>query len=85
MDNLRGLILQHADKIEDYFINTETLVFIVLDQDLIISAHNSCFSRIVASGKDAAGKSILTFLLPESQNLLPLSGGHYQTVSLAEF
>ena len=72
MDEFKNIILQHASEFEDYFIHTDTLIIIVIDKDLKISAHNKCFSKLMSSGKDASGNSINSFLLTESHDILPL-------------
>lgn len=73
MDEFKSIILKHVCEFEDYFIRTVSLVVIVLDKDLKISAHNKCFSKIISSEKDISGNSINSFLLPESREILPLS------------
>lgn len=73
MDKLKSFILQHVSEFESYLMQTDTLVVIVLDKDLKISTHNTCFSKLISSGKDTSGNSIHTYLLPESHDRLPLS------------
>ena len=73
MDEFKHLILQHLVEFSDYFQQTDTLVIIVLDENLRITEHNNCFSTLISSGEDVSGKPIHSFLLPESHELLPLS------------
>lgn len=73
MDEFKNLILQHVKEFKGYFHTTTTLAIIVLDEDLRISSHNKCFGTLISSGEDVSGKPIQSFLLPESQELLPLS------------
>ena len=73
MEKFKHLILQHVVEFSDYFHQTNTLAIIVLDEKLRISAHNNCFSTLISSGEDVSGKPIHSFLLPESQEFLPLS------------
>ena len=73
MDEFKNIILQHLSEFEEYFIQTDVLIVIVLDKDLKISAHNKCFSKLISSGKDVSGNLINSFLLPESRAILPLS------------
>jgi hypothetical protein len=73
MDEFKRIILQHLNEFDDYLVQTDTLVVVLLDKDLKISTHNKCFSKLMASGKDVSGNSIHSFLLPESHEILPLS------------
>jgi hypothetical protein len=73
MKDYKKFILQHIDAFECYFAETDSLIIVVLDQNLNVSAYNDCFKNLLQARKNLAGESIHTLLLPESQNLLPLS------------
>jgi len=85
MDEFKHLILQHLVEFSDYFQQTDTLVIIVLDENLRITEHNNCFSTLISSGEDVSGKPIHSFLLPESHELLPLSDSTKQLSILLNF
>jgi len=85
MDEFKSIILQYASEIEDYLIETDSLIVIILDQDLNISAHNKCFSKLISSGKDASGKSINSFLIQESHEILPLPNSTKQQSTWLNF
>lgn len=75
MAEIKSLVNRYSRELEEYFIHTDTLIIVILDSELNITAHNDCFKKILSYRKDFSGKKILSFLLPESHGLLPLPDG----------
>lgn len=73
MQDFKHLILHNIAEFSKYFYQTDTLSIVVIDENLKISAHNRCFRTLISSGEDISGRPIHSFLLPESQALIPLS------------
>ena len=72
MIDFKKFIEQHSNEIDHFFTNTDSLIVIHLDKELNILAHNECFQKIIKSEEDCSGRKINSFLLPESQGVLPL-------------
>jgi len=73
MKNLKLLLESKSDEIEKIFIKTDILAIIIVDNDLKISECNKYFKKIISSRRKLLGESIYSFLLPESQKVLPIS------------
>ncbi|MBF0574185.1 MAG: hypothetical protein HQK69_10595 [Desulfamplus sp.] len=73
--NSRTLINLYTTSFEKYFDNTDNLIMLLLDENLMIQDYNTPFIKLITSRgvfrrikikEDIQGKSILNFLTPES-------------------
>lgn len=71
--DFKNFILKHIDEFDSFFRTTDMLILVVLDKDLNISACNGCFRKILEEPNDFSGRNIRSFLLPESQEILPFA------------
>ena len=61
----------YSREIGQFLFNSESVVIILLDNELNIIEHNECFGKRITLARDSRGKNITSFLLPESHGLLP--------------
>jgi hypothetical protein len=85
MKNIKDFILQHIDEFECYFSTLNKVVVVILDKELNISEHNETFKKLLQVKNDIVGKKLHSFLLPESQNILPLSDSTKHVSTLLKF
>lgn len=74
MNEFNNFISQYSIELEDYLKQTETLAIVEIDNELRISNYNSCFAKMISAKKNMRGIEIYSCLLPESHDILPLSG-----------
>ncbi|MBN2802924.1 MAG: hypothetical protein JXR91_07505 [Deltaproteobacteria bacterium] len=82
MDDFKKLISENSSAFEDFFRTSKTVTYLILDSELNVISSNELLNRLLKIKQSFKGESVLKFLLPESQKILPFSDYNNHSVRM---